>query len=568
MAIFHRLSLLAGVCLATLVAFVGFQGLTQEAVTQPVKEEPTYEDGSARAFAPGEVIVVLEQPASRADLRDLNRENDATVEEDLPRSDVNVIDLPPDLSVTEAVRAYEDSPDVAYAEPNFRVFPSRAPNDPNYRNLWGLNNVGQTGGSPDADADAPEAWNTMTGSPETVVGVIDEGIDVNHPDLKGNIWTNSGEVAGNRIDDDNNGYVDDVNGYDFANNDASVYDPDPISGKGDEHGTHVAGTLAAVGNNGIGVAGVNWDAQVASLKFLGPQGGYVADTVEAVNYAVAEGMDISNNSWGIGSGRSKSLKDAIRRADDAGHIFIAAAGNGGPDGVGDSNDATPEYPASYGLPNVVSVAASNDTDRLASFSNFGATSVDLAAPGVGILSTLPGGRYGRYSGTSMASPHVAGVAALIRSQDPGLDDAQVKAKLLRSVDQKASLQGEVATNGRLNAVRPLTENAQMPPTATADTTKPRVSSPRPAPGGSTRDRTPNIAATVTDAETELHQGSIKLSLDGNRKSGFSYDGGRDRLTYAPARLAYGRHTVEVFAEDEAGNATTYAWGFKVVRRTR
>ena len=135
------------------------------------------------------------------------------------------------------------------------------------------------------------------------------------------------------------------------------------------------------------------------------------------------------------------------------------------------------------------------------------------------------------------------------------------------MDQKASLQGEVATNGRLNAVRPLTENAQMPPTATADTTKPRVSSPRPAPGGSTRDRTPNIAATVTDAETELHQGSIKLSLDGNRKSGFSYDGGRDRLTYAPARLACGRHTVEVFAEDGAGNTTTYAWGFKVIRRT-
>jgi subtilisin family serine protease len=141
--------------------------------------------------------------------------------------------------------------------------------------------------------------------------------------------------------------------------------------------------------------------------------------------------------------------------------------------VGDNNDATPQYPASYGLPNVVPVAASGDTDRLASFSNFGATSVDLAAPGVGILSTLPGNRYGRYSGTSMATPHVAGVAALIKSQEPDLDDAQVKAKLLRYVDEKASLQGEVATNGRLNAVKPLTENAQMSPTVTTDTTKPR-----------------------------------------------------------------------------------------------
>ena len=477
-----------------------------------------------------------------------------------------MVDLPRDLSVTEAVRAYEDSPDVAYAEPNFKVYPSVAPNDPNYRDLWGLNNAGQTGGTPDADADAPEAWDTTTGSPDTVVGVIDEGMDVNHPDLKGNIWTNPGEVAGNGIDDDRNGYVDDVNGYDFANNNSSVYDPDPISGKGDEHGTHVAGTIAAVGNNGIGVAGVNWDAQVASLKFLGPQGGYVSDAVEAVNYAVAEGMDISNNSWGIGSGRSQSLEDAIRRADDAGHIFIAAAGNGGADGAGDNNDATPEYPASYGLPNVVSVAASDDTDRLAAFSNYGATSVDLAAPGVGILSTLPGGRYGRYSGTSMATPHVAGVAALIKSQTPGLDDAQVKAKLLGFVDGKASLQGKVATDGRLNAVRALTENTQEPLAVTnTDTTKPRVSSPRPAPGGSTRDRTPKIAATVTDAETNLRQDSIKLSVDGNRRSGFSYDAGTDRLTYTPPRLAYGRHTVAVFAKDDARNTTTYTWGFKVVR---
>ena len=513
-------------------------------------------DASGRAFAPGEVIVVLEQPASPADLRDLNRENDATVEEDLPRSDVNVVDLPRDLSVTEAVRAYEESPDVAYAEPNYKLHPSAAPNDPSYRDLWGLNNAGQTGGTPDADSDAPEAWDATTGSPDTVVGMIDEGIDINPPDLRDNIWRNAGEVAGNGIDDDRNGYVDDVNGYDFANNDASVYDPDPISGKGDEHGTHVAGTIAAVGNNGIGITGVNWDAQVASLKFLGINGGYTSDAIEAINYAVAEGMDISNNSWG-GGGRSQALEDAIRRADNAGHIFIDAAGNGGAEGVGDNNDATPHYPSSYDVPNVVAVAATDDTDRLASFSNFGAASVDLAAPGVGILSTLPGNGYGRYSGTSMATPHVAGAAALIKSQEPSLDDAQVKTKLLRYADQKASLQGKVATDGRLNTLGSLTENA--------DTTRPRVSSPRPAPGGSTRDRTPNIAATVTDAETELRQDSIKLSVDGTRRAGFSYNAGTDRLTYTPARLAYGRHSVEIVADDGAGNVTTYTWGFKVVR---
>jgi subtilisin family serine protease len=236
--------------------------------------------------------------------------------------------------------------------------------------------------------------------------------------------------------------------------------------------------------------------------------------------------------------------------------------------VGDNNDVTPEYPASYGLPNVVSVAATDDTDKFASFSNFGATSVDLVAPGVAIMSTLPGARYDRYSGTSMATPHVAGVAALIKSQEPGLDDVQVKAKLLRSVDQKASLhlQGEVVMVGRLNAVRPLTENTEEPLTvANADTTKSRVSSPHLAPGGSTRDRTPNIATTVTDAETELRQDFIKLFEDGNRRNGFSYDAGTDRLTYTPPRLAYGRHKVEVVAEDAARNVTTYTWGFKVVR---
>jgi len=541
---------------ATFLVFVGFQGATQEAITQPVREEPTYEDGSGRDFAPGEVIVTLKGPATQADLRELNQENDATVEEDLPRSDVNVVDLPRDLAVAEAVRAYEESPDVAYAEPNFKLQPAVAPSDPNYRDLWGLNNTGQTGGTPDADIDAPEAWDTQTGSAQTVVGVIDEGIDVNHPDLRDNIWTNSGEVPGNQQDDDGNGYVDDVNGYDFANNDAGVYDPDPLTGDGDEHGTHVAGTIAATGNNGVGITGVNWDAQVASLKFLGTNGGSTSDAVEAINYAVSEGMDISNNSWG-GGGRSQALEDAIQRADAAGHIFLAAAGNGGSDGVGDNNDATPDYPASYGVPNIVSVAATNDTDRLASFSNFGATTVDIAAPGVGILSTLPGNSYGRFSGTSMATPHVAGVAALIKSQEPGLDDAQVKAKLLQYAEEKQSLQGKVATNGRLNALGSLAENS--------DTTKPRVASPRPAPGGSTKDRTPNIAATVTDAETELQQGSVKFSLDGNRRDNFSYDAGTDRLTYTPPRLAFGRHTVEVVAEDAAGNVTTYPWGFKVVR---
>ena len=554
----RKTSAFVGMVVALLACVIVVQGATQEAKTQAENtgEDPTYQDSNRGQFAAGEIIVALENDASQADLRGLNQQNDASIEEALPRTDVSVVDLPRDLTVQEAVRAYENSPDVAYAEPNFRLQPAAAPNDPGYRELWGLNNTGQTGGTADADVDASEVWDTTTGNADTVVAVIDEGMDVSHPDLRDNVWTNSGEVPGNGIDDDNNGYVDDRNGYDFANDDATVYDPDPVTGQGDEHGTHVAGTIAAVGNNGVGITGVNWDAQVASLKFLGANGGFTSDAVEAVNYAVAEGMDISNNSWG-GGGRSQALQDAITRADNAGHVFIAAAGNGGSDGVGDDNDATPNYPSGYGVPNVISVAATDDTDRLASFSNFGASSVDLAAPGVDILSTLPGNRYGRYSGTSMATPHVAGVAALIKSQQPGLDDAQVKNQLLRYVDPKPNLQGKVATDGRLNALRSVTENA--------DTTGPTVDAPKPAPGSSIRDRTPRVSATVTDNETDLQKSAVKFYLNGDRKTGFDYDAGTDRLTYDAPRLSTGRHTARVVAEDGAGNVTPYQWGFKVVQ---
>jgi thermitase len=179
--------------------------------------------------------------------------------------------------------------------------------------------------------------------------VIDEGVDVSHPDLRHNIWKSSGEVPGNGIDDDRNGYVDDVNGWDFANDDASVYDPDPINGTGEEHGTHVAGTIAAAGNNATGVTGVNWQARVMSLRFLAPNSGSTVDAVEVINYAVANGADISNNSWGYVGAPNRSLRDAISRPDNAGHLFVAAAGNGGADSEGDNNDANSSntnYPSS------------------------------------------------------------------------------------------------------------------------------------------------------------------------------------------------------------------------------
>ncbi|MDP9486294.1 MAG: S8 family serine peptidase [Actinomycetota bacterium] len=409
---------------------------------------PSFRPSGGEEFASDRILVKLKDGVPDRALEVLNRQNNAESGKKLAHTRVDVVKLPRELPVEAAVKRYEASPDVEYAEPDFVFEPSQttSANDPSYPKLYGLNNTGQTGGTAGADINAPEAWSTTTGDAEVVVAVIDTGTDTNHPDLKNNLWTNPGETAANGVDDDNNGYVDDVDGWDFYNNDATVYD----AADGDKHGTHVAGTIAGQGNNDLGVVGVNWKAKIMPLKFLGPNGGYTSDAVEAINYAVAKGAKISNNSWG-GGGYSQTLKDAIHRADASGHLFVAAAGNGGSDGVGDDNDATPHYPSSYDNPNLVSVAATDSKDALAGFSNYGAASVDLSAPGVSILSTLPGDTYGGYSGTSMATPHVSGVAALLKSKNPTADDATIKEQILKSVDARSNLSGKTATGGRLNA---------------------------------------------------------------------------------------------------------------------
>jgi subtilisin family serine protease len=568
-------ALFVGFVAAITVVLIVVQSEVQVAKGVPARQapssgdEPSFPVDSDKEFDRGKLIVKLEDDASQADLREINRENDATIEENLPNSDVNVVDLPGDLSVDEGIETYEDNPEVKYAEPDFVLEPSVAPkpNDTDYNQLYGLNNTGQSAGIPDADIDAPEAWDITTGSAGTIVAVIDEGVDINHPDLNDNLWVNTDEIPGNNRDDDNNGYVDDINGYDFANNDASVYDPDPVTGRGDEHGTHVAGTIAAEGNNGGGVTGVNWDARIMSLKFLGNNGGYTSDAVEAINYAVKNGAKISNNSWG-GGGYSQSLRDAIARADAQGHLFVAAAGN-----AGSNNDSVPAYPASYNLPNIVSVAATDKNDGLASFSNYGATTVDLGAPGVGILSTLPGNKYGIYSGTSMATPHVAGVAALLKSKDPTRDDGAIKSLLLKYADNKASLQDKTVTGARLNAAGSLKGTLAPTPFATPtptvapkrDTTNPVVTPLKPRPGSSTRDRTPTIKAVVRDSGSNLGKANIKLYVDGRRKGRFSYNSGTDRLTYRSGKLSYRRHTVQVAATDPSGNTIRKTWRFKVKR---
>jgi subtilisin family serine protease len=269
------------------------------------------------------------------------------------------------------------NPNVEVVEPNYIWSASAIPNDPRIAEMWGIDNSGQTGGTVDADIDGPEGWDIASGDPSAIIGVIDTGVAYTHPDLAANIWVNTGEISGNGIDDDGNGYVDDIHGYDFVNDDG-----DPFDDGG--HGSHVAGTIGAVGNNGEGVSGVAWNTQIMALKFLDANGnGSTDNAINAILYGVAMGAKVLNNSWS-GGFFSAALLDAIESANTADVLFVAAAGNNGL-----NNDSSPSYPASYEAANIIAVAASDHNDQLASISNFGVGSVDLAAPGVSILSTVP-----------------------------------------------------------------------------------------------------------------------------------------------------------------------------------
>lgn len=330
-----------------------------------------------------------------------------------------------------------EDPLIQIVEPDFVNFPTVTPNDSSYSSLWGLHNIGQSGGSVDADIDAPEAWDITTDASDVLVGVIDTGVDRAHPDLSANMWTNPLEIAGNGIDDDNNGFIDDVNGWDFYQN-----DNDPTDGG--SHGTHCAGTIGAAGGNGTGVVGVCWDASMVGIRFLGPAGGSTSDAIESVNYATILGADLTSNSWG-GGGFSSLLLQAIENGSNAGILFVAAAGN---ESV--NNDVNPHYPSSYGSDAIISVAASDRNDAMASFSNWGQASVDLAAPGVSTYSTVPNGGHGYKSGTSMATPHVSGALALLRSIAPQLSHMELKQQLLESVDPVPAFSQNTVTGGRMN----------------------------------------------------------------------------------------------------------------------
>lgn len=369
---------------------------------------------------------------------------------------LTLIKIKAGLSIEKAIEALEKLSNVEYAEPNYILtiqdhhseVLSGEPNDADFAKLWGMKNTGQSDsagqvGTPGVDVNVLPLWEEgHTGSREILVAVIDTGIDWDHPDIIDNLYANpgeAGELAENGIDDDGNGFIDDTHGWNFAADSRSSDDDH-------SHGTHCAGTIGGVGNNSIGVAGVNWEVSLLPVKFLTAGGsGSLADAVESINYATLMNVDVMSNSWG-GGGHSQTMEDAIKAARDKGILFVAAAGNDSSD-----NDSSPTYPAGYQVENVVSVAAIDNQDKLAYFSNWGRAGVHVAAPGVKIYSTVKGGTYKSYSGTSMATPHVAGVAALMMSIDSTLAYSDIKERLVKTSEPVRTLKRKVVAKGRVSA---------------------------------------------------------------------------------------------------------------------
>jgi subtilisin family serine protease len=440
------------------IGFVALWALVLGASSLRASAEP--------ASVPGEIVVQFRANASASDQQRARGKASAKTKEVIRdaqgKGKLELESIPPGQTVSAAKRALEADPAVAFAEPNWIYEHEATSNDPYYTNgsLWGMYGDGTTPTN-QYGSQAGEAWAAgSTGKSTVYVGVIDEGLQWSHPDLAANGWVNSQEIV-NGKDDDGNGFVDDVRGWDFVNNDNTVYDGG-TQGKLDAHGTHVSGTIGASGGNAAGVVGINWNVKIISCKFLGRNGGTLANAVKAVNYLVdlktRQGLNIvaCNNSWG-GGGYSQALLDAITRAAKANILFIAAASNDGT-----NNDTTVRYPSNYNTTtgtltesaadydSVIAVAALTCTGAMASYSKYGASTVVIGAPGSAIYSTLPYNKYGSYSGTSMATPHVTGAAALYASTRSGASARAIKAAILATAAPTASLNGKTVTGGRLN----------------------------------------------------------------------------------------------------------------------
>jgi subtilisin family serine protease len=449
----HRLGLLAGAVLVALgTSFAVQAGGRSDLVLQSLEK--------GRAHASGELLVKYRDGASAANLQALNHGLGAQKLETVragnsKKGELALLKLPAGMGVAAAVRAINEDPAVEYAEPNWIYQHQAVSNDTYYTNgsLWGMYGDATTPAN-QYGSQAGENWASgHTSCGNVIVGVIDEGIYYQHEDLAANIWTNPYDAA-DGVDNDGNGYIDDVRGWDFDGNSNNINS----GGAGDDHGTHVSGTIAGVGGNAKGVAGVCWSGiKLISGKFLGRRGGTTANAIKAIDYfndlKTRHGLNIvaTNNSWG-GGGFSQALQDAIGRANTANILFIAAAGNSAYD-----NDTTASYPSNYPNANIIAVASTTNTGALSSFSQWGKTTVDLGAPGSGIWSTVPVSSkgllissYASYNGTSMATPHVTGAAALYASTRPGVTAADIKTAILINTVPTASLQNKTVTGGRLN----------------------------------------------------------------------------------------------------------------------
>ena len=495
---------------------------------------------------PGELIVGFKPSATAWQEKRAIDKARGEIADRIESVDAAVVTVDPDQTEDASARLLRNRA-VQFVEPNYVMQANRIPNDRSFGEQWGLRNLGHFGGKSGADVGATLAWDTVTSSPATVA-VVDTGVSYKHPDLIGNAWTNTGDPV-NGHDDDGDGFDDDVYGADFIENDSN---PDDDGG----HGTHVAGIIGAQGNNAIGVTGVNWDVNVMALKFLDENGeGNTADAANAIDYAVAHGARVINASWG-GPAFSMALFGSIKRAGERGTLVVAAAGN-----EGDNADLKPDYPAAFDLPNIVSVAATDRSDRLLDFSNYGSKSVDLAAPGDDVYSTVPTladpSGYASFSGTSMAAPFVTGAAALYLARFPQASTDQVKAALMQSSDRLPSLTGKTVSGGRLNIAHAIG--------ATAPATRPSRDTTPPSAFALIRPR--NRLATRKRAlgfkwQRSRDSSGIRLYrvyLNGKRvrtvkdKDG---PGGRDPRPRTKFRLRGGKHRWFVRAYDYAGNRRT------------
>jgi subtilisin family serine protease len=406
-------------------------------------------------YIPGHVIVKYKSGTSASDRQALRAQLGGAKLQDLAIIDAELIKVPAGTSVEKAIEIAERNPRVAYAEPDHELsidglgarepHTDLVPNDPRFNELWGMIKIS-----------APQAWDVYTGDPNLLVGVIDTGVDYTHPDLAANAWTNPGEIPGNSIDDDMNGYVDDIHGYDFVNSDGDPMDDN-------DHGTHCSGTIAGVGDNSVGVVGVNWNLKIVGIKFLSAGGtGSTANAILSVQYAVRVGVRLTSNSWG-GGGFNQALLDAINAAGAAGQLFIAAAGNGST-----NTDVSLNYPSCYDAAHIMSIGNSQEDDTRWTTSNWGLTTVDLFAPGHLILSSVAGGGYDLFTGTSMATPHVAGACAMVWGRFPGMTAAQVKQRIMDFADPVPALQNLCITGGRLNVFMAIADPDSITPGSVGD----------------------------------------------------------------------------------------------------